>query len=153
MENCRPNPEWETCYNPVSDIQVHKLECTLDQLLIFAPNSDATKNMDNFPSDNHMSRTIDAAPILFEAKDLVPVELAEQVQSNRKLIPKTPSPTSSHPVIGNIIQNQKTHYMVQYYLTNMAVNIPKILNPALDSIKALIISANQVCQNLLKADV
>jgi hypothetical protein len=40
--------------------------------------------------------------------------------------------------------------MAQYYLTNMAVNIPKILNPALDSIKALIISANQVCQNLLK---
>ena len=40
--------------------------------------------------------------------------------------------------------------MAQYYLPNMAVNIPKILNPALDSIKALIISANQVCQNLLK---
>ena len=91
MEHCRPNPEWETCYNPVSDIQVHKLEWTLDQLLIFPPNSDATKNMDNFPSDNHMSRTIDAALILFEAKDLVPVELAGQVQSNRKLLPKTPS--------------------------------------------------------------
>jgi uncharacterized protein YaaW (UPF0174 family) len=40
--------------------------------------------------------------------------------------------------------------MAHYYLTNMAVNIPKIINPALDSIKSLIISANQVCQNLLK---
>ena len=149
MEYCRPNPEWDTVYDPVSGIQVHKLEWTLDNLLIFAPNSDATKDMDNFPADNNLARTIDAALILFESKDLVPVELAEQVQSNRKLIPKTPSPTSSHPVIGNIIQTQKTHYMAHYYLSNMAVHIPKIVNPALDTIKASILSANIVCQSLV----
>ena len=39
--------------------------------------------------------------------------------------------------------------MAQYYLTNMAVNIPKIVDPALESIKTQIISANQVCQSLL----
>ena len=39
--------------------------------------------------------------------------------------------------------------MAHYYLTNMAINIPKILNPALDSIKTQIISANQICQAIL----
>ena len=37
IESCRPNPEWDTVYNPVPEIQVHKLEWTLDNLLIFAP--------------------------------------------------------------------------------------------------------------------
>ena len=57
--------------------------------------------------------------------------------------------TIGGPVIGNLIQTQKTHYMAHYYLTNMAINIPKIVNPALDLIKAQIISANQVCQSML----
>jgi len=39
--------------------------------------------------------------------------------------------------------------MAHYYLTNMAINIPKIVNPALDLIKAQIISTNQVCQSML----
>ena len=39
--------------------------------------------------------------------------------------------------------------MAQYYLTNMAINISKIVDPALESIKAQIISANQVSQSLL----
>ena len=52
-------------------------------------------------------------------------------------------------MIGNIIQTQKTHYMAQYYLTNMAVNIPKIVNPAFETIKASILSANIVCKSLV----
>jgi hypothetical protein len=39
--------------------------------------------------------------------------------------------------------------MAHYYLPNMAVNIPKIINPALESIKSLILSSNQLCQSLL----
>ena len=105
--------------------------------------------MDHFPADTNLARTIDATLILFKSKDLVPVILAEPVQSNRKLIPKTPSPTSSHPVIGDLIQTQKTHYMAHYYLSNMAIHIPKIANPALVTIKASILSANIVCQSIV----
>jgi hypothetical protein len=86
---------------------VYKLDWTLDYLMVFSPDSDATRNMDNFPSDINMAQTIDAQLILFEAKDPVSTELAEKVQSNRKLIPKTPSPTSSHPLIGNLVQIRK----------------------------------------------
>ena len=135
LEKFRPSIEWETVYDPVAEVQVNKLEWALNFLVVFSPDSDATKNMDNFPTNDNMARTMDAQLILIEGRDLVPIELAERVQSNRRLVPKTPSPTSSHPIIGNLIQNQKTHYMAHYYLTNMAINIPKILNPALDSIK------------------
>ena len=60
LERCRPNQDWDTVYDPVSRIQVNKLEWTLDHLLAFAPNSDAAKNMDNFPSDINLAGTIDA---------------------------------------------------------------------------------------------
>ena len=113
------------------------------------PNSDATKDMENFPADTTQARTIDAALILFESKDLVPIELMEKVQSNRKLIPKAPLPTNSHPVLGVIMQTQKTHYMAHYYLSIMAVHIPQIVNPALDIIKSSILSANIVCKSLV----
>jgi hypothetical protein len=56
---------------------------------------------------------------------------------------------SLHPVIENLIQTQQTHYMAQYYLVNMAINIPKNVDPAFESIMTQIISANQVCQSLL----
>jgi hypothetical protein len=131
MENCRPNAEWDTCYNLVSGIQVHQLDLTLDKLIIFALNSDATKDMDNFLSDTNMARTIDAELILFESKGLVFVELAEEVQLNRKLIPKTPSPTSSHPVIRNIIQTQKNTLYGSILSTQYGVCV----NPAFDTIK------------------
>ena len=151
LERCRPNPEWDTAYDPISSIQVMKLKWTLDHLLAFDPNSDATKNMDNFPSDINLSGTIDAHLILMETKAVVPPDLMAKVQSNTKLIPKPPSPSSSHPVIGTLIQTQKTHCMAQYYLTNMAINIPIIVNPSLDFIKAQIISVNQVCQSIINS--
>ena len=39
--------------------------------------------------------------------------------------------------------------MAQYYLSNIAVNIPTIVNPAFDTIKTSIMSANQLCQSLI----
>jgi hypothetical protein len=39
--------------------------------------------------------------------------------------------------------------MAHYYLTNMAVNTPKLINPVFESIKPLILSSNQLCQSLL----
>ena len=86
-----------------------------------------------------------------KTKDVVPIDLMAEVQSNTKLVPKPPSPHSSHPVLGTIIRTQKTHYMAQYYLTNMAINIPKIVNPALDFIKSQIFSVNQVCQSIINS--
>ena len=103
----------------------NKLEWSLNFLVLFLPDCDSTKNMDNFPTNDDMARTIDAQLILLEARDLVPTELTEKVQSNKKLIPKTASPASSHPLMRNPIQTQKTHYMAHYYMTNMAINIPK----------------------------
>ena len=98
LDRCRPNPDWDTVYDPVSRVQVTKLEWTLDNLLAFAPNSGATKNMDNFPSDINLAGTIDAHLIIMETQDVVPLDLMAKVQSNTKLIPKPLSPSSSHPV-------------------------------------------------------
>jgi hypothetical protein len=73
--------------------------------------------MDNFPTNENMARTMGAQLILLEGRDMVPTELTELIHSNKRLVPKPPSPGSAHPVIGNLIQTQKTHYMAQYYLT------------------------------------
>ena len=35
FEKCRPNLEWETMYDPVAEVQVRKLEWTLNFLVLF----------------------------------------------------------------------------------------------------------------------
>jgi hypothetical protein len=59
--------------------------------------------MDNIPSDVNLARTIDTQLILIESNDVVPLNLAEKVQLNIKLITKTPLPTNSHPIMETII--------------------------------------------------